>query len=392
MNKTRILIIEDNDDIRESTAEILELAGYEVMQAENGKIGVEVATRNLPDLILCDIMMPELDGYGVLYLVNKNSQTAATPFIFLTAKAERLDMRKGMEMGADDYLTKPFDDVELLNAIESRLSKKEKLQQFYSQSLDRLTHLLGNTPGIAELHKMIAGRKVRTVKKKQVIYYDGDTVSGIYLVLSGKVKTTKLSEDGRELLTGIYSSDEYFGVPALLLNEPYTEAAEALEDSTICLLPKEMMEELLNKYPAVGKQFIQILSNNLIEKEEQLLQLAYHSVRKRMAEVLIRLCNREERSERSERGERLERTERSKVGTRQDREESSKKNNEHPDSLEQSTGLILKVSRDNLAAMAGMATETVSRILSDFKDEEIIERKGSQIVILDQLRLKNMKN
>ena len=136
MNKTRILIIEDNDDIRESATEILELADYEVMQANNGRTGVDLAIQHLPDLVLCDIMMPELDGYGVLYLLNKNPQTSTIPFIFLTAKAERLDMRKGMDMGADDYLTKPFDDVELLNAIESRLSKKAKQEAFYSKSLD----------------------------------------------------------------------------------------------------------------------------------------------------------------------------------------------------------------------------------------------------------------
>lgn len=142
MKTQKILIIEDNDDIRESTAEILELANYEVFQANNGRAGVDMANEHLPDLILCDIMMPELDGYGVLYLLNKNPQTSATPFIFLTAKAERMDMRKGMEMGADDYLVKPFDDVELLNAIETRLSKREKQERFYSKSIAKLTSLV----------------------------------------------------------------------------------------------------------------------------------------------------------------------------------------------------------------------------------------------------------
>src|SRR5471030_1618817 len=138
-----ILIIEDNNDIRESTAEILELAGYNVKQASNGKTGVDLAQQHKPDVILCDIMMPELDGYGVLFLLGKNPDTATIPFIFLTAKAERVDFRKGMEMGADDYLTKPFDDMELLNAIESRLKKKEIQQTFYSKSLERLDNLVG---------------------------------------------------------------------------------------------------------------------------------------------------------------------------------------------------------------------------------------------------------
>lgn len=119
----KILLIEDNREMRENTSEILELAGYKVLTAENGKIGVELAQKNLPDLIVCDIMMPVLDGYGVLHLLSKNEDTANIPFIFLSAKAERSDFRKGMEMGADDYVTKPFDDIELLNAIESRLKK-----------------------------------------------------------------------------------------------------------------------------------------------------------------------------------------------------------------------------------------------------------------------------
>jgi len=123
MSKT-VLIIEDNNDIRENVVEILQLADYTVYEAQNGKVGVELALKYKPDIILCDIMMPELDGYGVLFILNKNPETAAIPFIFLTAKAERTDNRKGMEMGADGYLTKPFDDMELLNAIETRLKKR----------------------------------------------------------------------------------------------------------------------------------------------------------------------------------------------------------------------------------------------------------------------------
>src|SRR6188474_2924588 len=104
--KLRILLIEDNPDIRENTAEILEMSNYLVDTAENGKLGIEKALAQKPDLIICDIMMPVLDGYGVLHLVNKNQQLAGIPFIFLTAKSERTDFRKGMEMGADDYITK----------------------------------------------------------------------------------------------------------------------------------------------------------------------------------------------------------------------------------------------------------------------------------------------
>jgi len=115
----KILLIEDNAEMRENTAEILQLAHYKVIAAMNGKEGVELAEKEEPDLIICDIMMPVLDGYGVLHMLAKNEKTASIPFIFLTAKAERTDFRKGMEMGADDYLVKPFAAPELVARLKA---------------------------------------------------------------------------------------------------------------------------------------------------------------------------------------------------------------------------------------------------------------------------------
>ncbi len=117
-------------------AEILKMMNYKVFTAENGKIGVETALSEKPDLILCDIMMPVLDGYGVLHMLRKNSSTKNTPFIFLTAKTEREDFRKGMELGADDYITKPFNETELLKAIECRLKKAKSLKEEYAEDLN----------------------------------------------------------------------------------------------------------------------------------------------------------------------------------------------------------------------------------------------------------------
>lgn len=142
-----ILLIEDNKDVRENTAEILELAGYKVSMAADGKKGVEQVNKEKPDLIICDIMMPVLDGYEVLHLISKNEVTANIPFIFLTAKAERSDLRKGMEMGADDYITKPFDKIELLNAVESRLKKIDSLKNEYKKDIEGITAFIGNVAG-----------------------------------------------------------------------------------------------------------------------------------------------------------------------------------------------------------------------------------------------------
>lgn len=117
-----ILLIEDNLHVRENTTEILELAGYKVVAACNGKEGVELAEIQIPDLIICDIMMPELDGYGVLNILKKNTSTSTIPFIFLSAREENCDYQKSI--GADAYLTKPFDDKNLLETIETCLKNK----------------------------------------------------------------------------------------------------------------------------------------------------------------------------------------------------------------------------------------------------------------------------
>jgi DNA-binding response OmpR family regulator len=122
----KILLIEDNLDMAENISTILRLAGYSVIHKANGKLGMDQVKAEPPDLILCDIMMPELDGYGVAHILNSDPDTASIPFIFLTAKADLSDFRKGMSLGADDYITKPFDDIELLKVIEMRLKKNEK--------------------------------------------------------------------------------------------------------------------------------------------------------------------------------------------------------------------------------------------------------------------------
>src|SRR6478672_143567 len=172
MEKT-ILVIDDNTDIRENTSEILELAGYKTFTAENGKRGVEIAIKEKPSVIVCDIMMPELDGYGVLHLLRKNADTQNIPFIFLTAKTERSDFRKGMEMGADDYITKPFEDIELLNAVEIRLKKTEILDRNYAPSSQGLTQFLHDVKGTGLIQKLSQQYNIENYDKKQTLYQEG---------------------------------------------------------------------------------------------------------------------------------------------------------------------------------------------------------------------------
>jgi CheY-like chemotaxis protein len=167
-----ILLIEDNLEMRENTAEILELANYKVLTAPNGKQGVKLANQHLPDLIICDIMMPELDGYGVFHMLSKDPSTASIPFIFLTAKAEKNDYRKGMGMGADDYLTKPFDDLELLTTVEVRLKKNEILKIEYAKTSEGLNSFFKEAKDLDSLEKLSADKETKIYRKKDIIYQE----------------------------------------------------------------------------------------------------------------------------------------------------------------------------------------------------------------------------
>ncbi|MCL4507403.1 MAG: response regulator [Chloroflexi bacterium] len=125
---TRILVIEDDTDLRQNLVDLLELEEYEVFSGADGEEGLTCARECLPDLIVCDIMMPKLDGYGVLKELRADPNCLVIPVIFLTAKTDRQSVRMGMELGADDYLTKPFTQQELLRSIQTQLSKRTAIK------------------------------------------------------------------------------------------------------------------------------------------------------------------------------------------------------------------------------------------------------------------------
>jgi DNA-binding NarL/FixJ family response regulator len=159
----KILVIEDEPEMRRNLATILKLEKFTVVQAENGRAGIDLARKESPDLILCDVMMPEMDGHAVLKALRADAKLVTTPFIFLTAKGEKADFRSGMDLGADDYLTKPVAKVDLLSAIEARFRRNE--QQLSSGSLtpnfDSPEPLLGLglTPRVAEVLLWVAQGK-----------------------------------------------------------------------------------------------------------------------------------------------------------------------------------------------------------------------------------------
>lgn len=334
-----ILVIEDNKEMLENIAEMLELFNYSVIKAPTAQSGVEHAKNDKPDLIVCDIMLPDFDGYRILRMLEENNSTKGIPFIFLTAKAEKSEVRKGMNLGADDYLTKPFDKTDLINAVEARLKRNEFLRHTYSRDMNGLMQFIGEAKRF-QLPELDSSKYlVKKYSKKADIYKEGETSGPAFLITKGKVKTWKMSADGKEFVSEILSQGDFFGYISVLENKPYSDSATALEDAEIVVIPKSDFISLITYNQEVSAGFIRMLANNISEKEERLLGLAYNTVKARTASALFSLHNKLQ-----------------------------------PDG-------IIKVSRDNLAGLVGTSPESLIRTLSDLKAEKVIETDGKEIKI-----------
>ncbi|MBC7867463.1 MAG: response regulator [Gloeobacteraceae cyanobacterium ES-bin-316] len=347
----KILIIEDNLEVRENTAEIMELSNYKVFTAENGKLGVELALKEIPDLIICDIMMPVLDGYGVYHLLSKHKETSLIPFIFLTAKSERIDFRKGMEMGADDYISKPFDGIELLKAIEVRLNKTALLQEKYEGPAG-IDHFLEDVKKTGKISLTSDEREIYSYNNKIFIYTSGQRPRVMYYVVSGKVKISRMNEAGKEFITDIHEAGKFFGYTSILENINYQEDAHALEDTQLMHIPAEDFLQLISSDVAIARTFIKIITQNIACKEEALLNLAYNSLRKKVAYGLMQLDEKYKTDETSQ--------------------------------------TVLNLSRDNMAKSFGVATESLIRTLGDFKDEKLVDLQSGKVVIINKYKLRDL--
>ncbi|WP_299623024.1 response regulator [uncultured Tenacibaculum sp.] len=344
----KILLIEDDITLRENTAELLELTDYyEVIMAENGKVGIEKALSELPDLIVCDIMMPEVDGYGVLEILSKNPKTQFTPFIFLSAKTERSDVRKGMNLGADDYITKPFTEEELISAIESRLAKSSILKEQKT-----VVEEIPNENELRDLNDLKNffddNGTVFSFQGEEKVYEEGDNSNYIYLVTKGGVKCSKLNEQGKVLTTSLYKEDDLFGYTSFSQNIPYQETAVAMEATELVGIHKSELISVLHKNHKVVLDLVDLLADNLKDVKEQLLDMAYNSVHKKTAATLLKFAERM---------------------------------NRNPDD-------VIRIARHDLASVAGIATETLIRSISKLKKSGIIEIEGRNIKIVDMEALK----
>lgn len=344
-----ILVIDDSREIADNIGSILQLARYNVLYAENGKLGVEIAKKKSPDLILCDILMPELDGYGVAHILQQDSETAKIPFIFLTAKTDKEDFRTGMDMGADDYITKPFDSAHLLHVVEMRLKKNQALRSLAES--DSESALSSESKSLAEVKKLLQNRTVRTFKKKDLLFMEGQTPNDLYYVESGQVKTYKINYDGKELITGIHKEGEFIGFVPLLEDKSYNETAEILEEAKILIIPRPDFLSVIYSSKNIAGKFIKILAKDLDEAEARLLDIAYKSVRQRVATVLLKLN----------------------------------------ESLAKTSGSAsISMGRKDISNMVGTATESLNRTLADFKDEGLIEISGDGLRITNKDKLEKL--
>lgn len=348
-----ILLIEDTPEMRENIAEVLQLAPYSVLQATNGREGVELARRAHPALILCDIMMPELDGYGVLHILSKDPATAGIPFIFLSAKAETADFRYGMNLGADDYLTKPFDDITLLNAVELRLRKSEQAHPPLSTLPDELLPLMQALTHTHTAPARLGDHYPRSrYRKKQFLYAEGCLPTSLYYISQGKVKLFKTDARGNEYILSLHGPGEFVGYLGLLEATAHTESALVLEEAEIHTIPQADFLALIHHHPDVASQFVHRLVGEIAEQQQRLIDLAYQTVRKRVALALLRYQR--------------------KFG-------------------DANVAACLSFSRENWSQLVGASMESVIRTLSDFRAEGLIDIHNGGITVLNPDKLARLK-
>lgn len=347
MKKT-ILLIEDDQTLLDNTQELLKLSGYRVLTACNGKRGVHIAQEKSPHIILSDIMMPGLDGFGVYQALQKNKNTSQIPFIFMSVKSHPEDIRHGMNMGADDYITKPFKEQDLIAAIASRLAKhdilkdrkkKKKVSSGLINSLENLRAYFENY-----------GEPVE-IEKHEELFREARHASYIFMIGSGMVKTFRLDEYGKELITGISKRNDFLGFYSFKPGGQYPETAEAMENTLLFRFSSEEFIETLLKSQELVVEFAQLISDNLSMMKTHLLDMAYSSVLKKTTNTILEFA-----------------------------EKIQGDPNQH-----------IKISRSDLASVAGISTESFIRSLSSLKKDGLIDIVGRDIKILNLQKLHSIK-
>ncbi len=341
----KIVLIDDHDGFRDLTASILEMAAYEVVTAADGKTGIELTRMIQPDLVLSDVMMPDIDGVSLVKVLGASPVTAGIPVILLSARNTREDIRRGMNSGADDYLTKPFNQLDLIEAIEARLQKKHGQLSDDSSAVE--AGLKTESP-IQYRSNLLDFRREKHLGKKEKLFQEGDYAHFVYFLLNGRLKTVKNDSYGKELLTEIYLPGNFLGYLPLEEHGSYQETAYGMEPSIVKMIPRNEFLSIVKKDINASEYFNSLLADRAKENEERMLQLAYASVRERLATALLKFQVAE--------GE--------------------------------SSTQLNGVTRDDLANLIGTTKESLVRTLAELKKEGSIQTQGKSIAILDEVLLR----
>lgn len=346
-----ILLIEESPEIRKSTKEILERADYKVITADNSKEGIVMGKLNCPDLIVCDIKMPNLDGLSILSILGRNPETSRIPFIFLTAEEITNGNRKITRLGSDDYISKSYSDSHMLEVIETRLKKTENIKKVAGSSIQELQSIVEPCRGMNELKRLFKDAETMDFNKDATIYREGGHADFVYLIDEGSVQCSKSDYYGKSFVHEVYGAGCFLGYKAMIKNGTYNETALTLTKTKLSLLPKRTFLNLIQDNIEVANFFIETLSTDVIEREKLLLQLAYAPLRERLSSVLLKVDM-----------------------------TSSSQDEDH----------LLNISRQDLANMVGAAKESLIRSLSELRKEGLLDTEGQLIKILDLEGLKRV--
>lgn len=343
--KQTILVVEDQLEVRENLIETLELADYIVYGAADGHEGVRLVREHLPQLILCDVMMPKLDGYGVLELLQADENTRHIPLVFLTAKAEREDLRRGMNLGAADYVIKPFYQDELLRVVQQRIlpignnaSSTESTNPFPRTALTEI---------LASVQEK--GRE-RSFSDRAIIYFAGDSPQSFFRVVKGRVKLFSETSFGKCLTIDSIGAGGWFGLEDIVADSAHSFSAAAYPEATVTIVDRVELESVLRKHPNLYQWLASQFAQDLTLRAEQLLQIAYFSVRKRVAEFLLR----------SVKGLSV-------------------------------AGTHIDLRREDIAESVATTSESVTRVLTEFRKEGLVELpEHGGVVLLNEVGLQGV--
>lgn len=348
--KRKILVIQPNEKIADFISEVLTQANYRVFIASTGKKGIVLAKKNLPNLIICDVILPKLEGFDVLQIVSTITEFKGIPFILITENYAIEDIRKGIFLGATDFLRKPVEKEELLKVVEDRLKRTEVFEK------NRLPQKLKkpipfNFFENNNLAKLLINKPLITYSRGELIYFSQNKINHFYVIKEGFVKTYVSNASGKEFITNFYGDNNYFGYSTIFNKNAELESAKAITKTQLYIISKsELLNILVNNHTVIYG-FIEFLTSEINRYHEKFALVSYGSVREKTAQTLIYLQT----------------------------------------NFPNYFSSYIKLKRKDLANFAGIAKETLIRTLHDFNTEKLIKITKNGIKILNITKLSSIQ-